>query len=29
MKLPLGSFICLGGAVCAFWGVPLVAALWR
>ena len=29
MKLPLGSFICLGGAVCAFWGVPIVAALWH
>ncbi len=29
MKLPLGSFICLGGAVCAFWGVPIVALLWH
>lgn len=29
IKLPLGSFICLGGAVCAFWGVPIVIVLSR
>ena len=29
MKLPFGTFICLGGVVCAFWGVPIVAAYWH
>jgi leader peptidase (prepilin peptidase)/N-methyltransferase len=25
-KLPFGTFLSIGAAVCAFWGVPLVAA---
>ena len=25
-KLPFGTFLCIGAAVSAFWGVPLVAA---
>jgi len=25
-KLPFGTFLCIGAAVCAFWGVPLVAS---
>jgi leader peptidase (prepilin peptidase)/N-methyltransferase len=24
-KLPFGTFLSIGAAVCAFWGVPLVA----
>ena len=28
-KLPFGTFLCLGGIVCAFWGVPIVAAYTR
>ena len=24
-KLPLGTFLCLGGIICGFWGVPIVA----
>jgi len=29
IRLPFGTFICLGGVVCAFWGVPIVVAYWR
>jgi len=29
LKLPLGTFICLGGVVTAFWGVPIVLAYWH
>ena len=29
MKLPFGTFICMGGVVSAFWGIPIVIALWK
>jgi leader peptidase (prepilin peptidase)/N-methyltransferase len=29
MKLPLGTFLCVGGIVSAFWGQPLIAAYLR
>lgn len=29
MRLPLGTFLCAGGMVSAFWGQPLIAAYLR
>jgi leader peptidase (prepilin peptidase)/N-methyltransferase len=28
-KLPLGTFLCLGGVVSSLWGQPIVAAYLR
>jgi len=28
-KLPLGTFLCIGGIVCALWGQPIIAAYLR
>jgi leader peptidase (prepilin peptidase) / N-methyltransferase len=28
-KLPFGTFLCLGAAICAFWGLPLIALYER
>ncbi|MGB8259433.1 MAG: prepilin peptidase [Terracidiphilus sp.] len=28
-KLPLGTFLCIGGIVSALWGQPLLALYWR
>jgi leader peptidase (prepilin peptidase)/N-methyltransferase len=28
-KLPLGTFLCIGGIVSALWGQPIIAAYMR
>jgi leader peptidase (prepilin peptidase)/N-methyltransferase len=28
-KLPLGTFLCIGGIVSSLWGQPIIAAYWR
>ena len=28
-KLPLGTFLCVGGIVSALWGMPIIAAYLR
>jgi leader peptidase (prepilin peptidase)/N-methyltransferase len=28
-KLPLGTFLCIGGIVSALWGQPIIAAYLR
>jgi leader peptidase (prepilin peptidase)/N-methyltransferase len=29
MKLPLGTFLCIGGIISALWGKPILAAYMR
>jgi leader peptidase (prepilin peptidase)/N-methyltransferase len=28
-KLPLGTFLCVGGIISSLWGQPMIAAYWR
>ena len=28
-KVPLGTFLCIGGIISSLWGQPILAAYWR
>ena len=28
-RLPLGTFLCIGGIISAFWGQPIIAGYLR
>jgi len=29
LKMPLGTFLCIGGIISALWGQPIIAAYLR